>query len=207
MASTPPLQIISPQTPSTPLYGAAYDRPTRQSSRIKQRATSHAQVVHQTPARQRSVTSPAHDSSSIAKSQVTPKKAPRRVQVVSPTSPNTLPTPDQPPKQPAPSSTTFANGMLPTPVKTPKKKPVTDIKTASAALFQDPFTIEEMATSTPRKNRKTKRYNGYSLESFRAEDEVPTVQVFTDNRDKVPEGKTSATTASEIRANDDSSGR
>lgn len=178
MASTPPRQIISPQTPLTPLHGAAYERPTRQSSRIKQRVTNQAQAAAQTPRHRRSITP-----------QVT--KTSRRVQVASPTSPNTQPTPYHPSSssQPRPTSTTFAQGMLPTPVKTPKKKANSDIKGASAALFQDPFTIEEMAAATPRKNRKAKRYNGFSLESFRVDDDEPQVQVFTDNCDKIPEGK------------------
>merc|ERR1711939_1137830 len=45
-----------------------------------------------------------------------------------------------------------------------------------------------MAFPSPRKSRKTKRYNGFSLESFRAEDgDGENIQIFTDNRDKVPE--------------------
>lgn len=77
--------------------------------------------------------------------------------------------------------------MLPTPVKTPKKKQVSNVKTASRALFQDPTLIDEMTVSSPRKGRKSKRYNGFSLESFRAEGDPESIQIFTDNRDKVPE--------------------
>ena len=78
--------------------------------------------------------------------------------------------------------------MLPTPVKTPKKKQVSNVKTASRALFQDPAVIDKMAIASPRKVRKSKRYNGFSLESFRAEEgDSEGIQIFTDNRDKVPE--------------------
>ncbi|RMZ87995.1 hypothetical protein DV736_g4785, partial [Chaetothyriales sp. CBS 134916] len=44
MAATPPLQVLaSPETPPTPLHGAAYERkPIRQSSRIRQRAPAAA---------------------------------------------------------------------------------------------------------------------------------------------------------------------
>jgi len=78
--------------------------------------------------------------------------------------------------------------MLPTPIKTPKKKKVSNIKPASRALFQDSTVQDEMAFPSPRKSRKTKRYNGFSLESFRAEDgDGENIQIFTDNRDKVPE--------------------
>jgi hypothetical protein len=78
--------------------------------------------------------------------------------------------------------------MLPTPVKTPAKKKVTNIESASRALFQDPTLLDNMAAPSPRKTRKPKRYNGFSLESFRAEDgSTDNIQIFTDNRDKVPE--------------------
>ena len=40
---------------------------------------------------------------------------------------------------------------------------------------------------TPRKGRKGQRYNGFTLESFSAEDNGARFQVFTDSRDKVPE--------------------
>lgn len=86
----------------------------------------------------------------------------------------------------------MSEGMLPTPVKTPKKKQVSNVRAASRALFQDPTTVDEMAAPSPRKSRKSKRYNGYSLESFRAEDvDTEGIQIFTDTRDNVPEVDTS----------------
>lgn len=58
---------------------------------------------------------------------------------------------------------------------------------AARALFQDSLAPDELISS-PRKNRKTKRFNGFSLESFRAEDSRNgQVQIFTDSRDQVPE--------------------
>jgi hypothetical protein len=82
----------------------------------------------------------------------------------------------------------MSEGMLPTPVKTPKKKDVSNVKTASRALFQDPAVVGEAFVPSPRKSRKSKRYNGFSLESFRAEDDNgENIQIFTDTRDKVPE--------------------
>lgn len=201
MASTPPLQIAaSPQTPATPLHGAVYDRvPVRQSSRIKERAASHAtDGATSTPRGKRSAATPdsTRRASPTARARDhTPRKAIRRVQVVSPDSPNTELTPRNPPKlanshlQPFISSTTtLSEGMLPTPVKTPKKKQVSNVKTAARALFQDATTIDELAVSSPRKSRKTRRYNGFSLETFRAEEgDSEGIQIFTDNRDKVPE--------------------
>ena len=82
----------------------------------------------------------------------------------------------------------MSEGMLPTPVKTPKKKSVHNVEVASRALFLEPTLDPQMAAPSPRKGRKNKRYNGFSLESFRAEDgNNEGIQIFTDNRDKVPE--------------------
>lgn len=206
MASTPPLQITaSPQTPATPLHGAAYDRnPVRQSSRIRQRTASHAASsaatngAASTPRGKRSGITPESTDSALPPSHAahsTPRKAVQCVQVVSPDSPNTEITPRKASKastshlQPFLSSTTtLSEGMLPTPVKTPKKKQVSNVKVASRALFQDPTAMDEMGVSSPRKGRKSKRYNGFSLESFRAEEGgAEGIQIFTDNRDKVPE--------------------
>lgn len=82
--------------------------------------------------------------------------------------------------------------MLPTPVKTPKKKPVTKVNNAARALFQDnapdPGGLVEFQPH-PKRNRKSKRYNGFSLESFTAAEEVGQgqIQIFTDSRDRVPQ--------------------
>jgi hypothetical protein len=81
---------------------------------------------------------------------------------------------------------------IPTPVKTPKKKLVPNVNAAARALFQDPNGDTELIAPSPRRGRKNKRYNGFSLESFKAEeDHGAPVQIFTDSRDKVPEVDTS----------------
>lgn len=82
----------------------------------------------------------------------------------------------------------MSEGMLPTPVKTPKKKEVSNVKPTSRALFQDDSILDEMMVPGSRKTRKNKRYNGYSLESFRVDEgDSQGIQIFTDTRDKVPE--------------------
>lgn len=200
MAATPPGQITStPQTPHTPLHGAGYDRPTRQSARIKQRVSSQpSRSTPEPPSRgKRSVTTPgssSHLSHQSWSPQSTPRKPIRRIQVVSPPSPNTETSPPKPSKpsnsqlQPFLSSTTTMINGIPTPVKTPKKKMVPNVNAAARALFQDSNGETELVAPSPRKGRKTKRYNGFSLESFRAEeDSGAPVQIYTDNRDKVPE--------------------
>ena len=80
-------------------------------------------------------------------------------------------------------------GMLPTPVKTPRKKTIANVEAAARALFQDqPHDLQEVVAA-PRRSKKSRRYNGFSLESFAAENGHTTngIQIFTDSRDKVPE--------------------
>ncbi|KAJ9610520.1 hypothetical protein H2200_005297 [Cladophialophora chaetospira] len=202
MTSTPPLQILSrPQTPPTPLHGPAYDRrPTRASSRIAARQTQSTPDAPQVFQSEAPVTTPKSSRPSrsrkappgIHSPESTPKtKAPRSVQIISPSSPDTdfLPTKSMARSkthlQPS-SSTTISDGMLPTPVKTPRKKAVNKANNAARALFQDNHAMVEFEPS-PRKNRKGKRYNGFSLESFSAENaDGGQIQIYTDSRDKVP---------------------
>lgn len=82
--------------------------------------------------------------------------------------------------------------MLPTPVKTPQKKLAPKVTGAARALFQD--NTQNVTTSadeepSPRRSRRNKRYNGFSLESFTAEDDRSRAQIeiFTDSRDTVPQ--------------------
>ena len=78
--------------------------------------------------------------------------------------------------------------MLPTPSKTPKKKVVSSANKAARVLFQDNPTMVDFEPS-PKRNRKSKRYNGFSLESFSAEDDQNRgqIQIYTDSRDRVPQ--------------------
>ncbi|KIW65481.1 hypothetical protein PV04_07738 [Phialophora macrospora] len=206
MASTPPLQIAStPHTPPTPLHGAAYDyRHTRASSRIAARQAHSTPEGHQrSPRPEARVTTPKSSrqrqtAPGIQSPDSTPRnKESRRVQIISPSSPSSPSTDTRPPKQmarskahlqpSASSSTIISDGMLPTPVKTPKKKMVAKANNAARALFQENSDVLGLEP-TPRRNRKNKRYNGFSLESFSAEDESRgQIQIFTDSRDTVPQ--------------------
>lgn len=86
------------------------------------------------------------------------------------------------------STTNMAPGMLPTPVKTPRKKPITNVSAAARVLFANQPEVGEDIMALP-KRKKGKKYNGFSLESFSAKDEEGGngIQIFTDSRDKVPE--------------------
>jgi hypothetical protein len=122
-------------------------------------------------------------------------KAPRRVQVHSPSSPDSDNARLKPMSRSkaqlhsfASSSTMITNNMLPTPVKTPKKKIIPNATQAARALFQDHNSELREVDPSPRRNRKAKRYNGFSLESFSVEDEVGHggIAIYTDSRDRVP---------------------
>ena len=78
--------------------------------------------------------------------------------------------------------------MLPTPVKTPKKKQVAKIGGAARALFQEQPGMTDLTMPSPRRNRKGKKYNGFSLESFRenGEESAKPIAIFTDSIDRIP---------------------
>jgi hypothetical protein len=83
--------------------------------------------------------------------------------------------------------------MLPTPVKTPRKKTMTGAGVTARALFQDaaqPGPGTHADELQPRRQKKNKRHNGFSLESFEAHkpgEGRGQIQIFTDSRDRVPQ--------------------
>ncbi|KAJ2897917.1 uncharacterized protein MKZ38_004292 [Zalerion maritima] len=75
--------------------------------------------------------------------------------------------------------------MLPTPLKTPAQQAQKDqgeIKAISRDIFQ---TKDDGLT--PSRKRRAKKYNGLSLESFRAEEIEDEISIYTDSRERVPE--------------------
>ena len=81
--------------------------------------------------------------------------------------------------------------MLPTPVKTPRKKPVQPAAVnATARVLFPVHPIEEDAMPTPRK-RRNKREVGFSLYSSMDDEEDASsegkIQIYTDSKEKVPE--------------------
>lgn len=82
--------------------------------------------------------------------------------------------------------------MLPTPDKTPRKRSTqatTDISAIARNLFPvRPETIDEVMPSP----RKSKKYSGYTLDSFTATEDPPApIQIYTDSQDRIPEVDTS----------------
>jgi hypothetical protein len=98
-------------------------------------------------------------------------------------------------KMEAPRSTAaFArtNGMLPTPDKTPKKRPsqtTAGISSIARNLF--PIRSETIDEVMPSPRKKGTKYKGFTLDSFGPEEDAP-IQIFTDSHDRIPEVDLSA---------------
>jgi hypothetical protein len=217
MASTPPLRIISVhQPPPTPRHGPAHDdfeprHSTRSSQRTASREVKTTPEPQFAPRTLRSATTPEskrftarqtrHNLSPPISPRNTPKHNPaKRAQVLSPDSPGTR-TRSHDTSSSNPSftssgaqqsflstSTVMTESMLPTPVKTPRKKVVPNVHVTARALFQEPPHASDEIMPTPKNSRKSKRHNGFSLESSARENGAgSSVQIFTDSRDNVPE--------------------
>jgi hypothetical protein len=85
------------------------------------------------------------------------------------------------------TATAREDGLLPTPAKTPKKRPE-DITPAVKSIARNLFAIRpapDEIMPTPKKGRK--KYTGFTLDSFEAEEESVPIQIYTDSTDRVPE--------------------
>ncbi|KAL5315532.1 hypothetical protein ACEPPN_016400 [Leptodophora sp. 'Broadleaf-Isolate-01'] len=100
-----------------------------------------------------------------------------------------LPTPTTTRKTNVESSSALRNnGMLPTPAKTPNERP-TQIAPAVRSIARNLFPVrsgsdEEVMPSLKKKGRK---YKGFTLDSFEADEDTTPIQIFTDSHDRVPE--------------------
>jgi hypothetical protein len=91
------------------------------------------------------------------------------------------------------SQPTLGN-VLPTPDKTPKKRPTKaapGISAIARTLFPvRPESIDEVMPSPRKRNKK---HNGYSLDSFSSADgDLAQIEIFTDSHERIPELDTSA---------------
>ncbi|ORY62650.1 uncharacterized protein BCR38DRAFT_439382 [Pseudomassariella vexata] len=95
--------------------------------------------------------------------------------------------------QQKPTSTTAVTrsvaGMLPTPAKTPRKQPDEKTEAGIRAIARNLFSNESDAISSRKK--KTKKYSGLTLDSFKADEVDEPIAIFTDSRDRLPELDTS----------------
>ena len=216
MAATPPSNIAV-QTPSTPRLGAKYDGnharsyATRKSTR---QALLHQSNTEKTPAELKISTGKPQSSthqytanrsttkihSPPSSTQTSPKKKSktRKTSEVHPkmdvdgsssrgASPHPLVNPAN--TSSLPPAMNLAPHMLPTPVKTPRKKQIQQnvLKAGGRILFPD-RPDDPMPAS--RKNRKGRKSVGFSLYGSMEEDDAPPgddILIYTDSKDKVPE--------------------
>lgn len=221
---TPPLPTHI-NSPSTPLFGTFDDdyQPysPRKSSRISQRSRSAQTPPPQTSSSGRNRTNPStsgSSTSSYATSQPrSPQTAPKKrgpkaspeiggrrvsgalnyASTASAAEALGLPTPT--PKKTEKTSTRMnavrGAGMLPTPSKTPVRRPedgktTTEVASIARNLFPArPETVEEVMPSPKRKGKK--RYTGFTLDSFVAEEDDAPIPIYTDSSERIPEVDTS----------------
>ncbi|CBX91041.1 hypothetical protein LEMA_P060750.1 [Plenodomus lingam JN3] len=191
---SPPRRIHTPPAP-----GTSYEPfSPRRSSRVAAQRDAHLHHEQPAPRTRRAVTPTASSKPSIVRaanlalsppsSPVSPQhhaRSPRstrrtRLETADSDCDHAAPTPARRFLSAMPSD------MLPTPVKTPRKRQIGDLSSTSRILFpQRPATIEEVVP-TPRKSRKTK--NLFTLESFSAhmDEESEKIPIFTDSKERIP---------------------
>jgi hypothetical protein len=85
--------------------------------------------------------------------------------------------------------TNMGDGILPTPVKTPRKKAVAAAGSTARALFANRSRAMD-SEILAQKRIKGKKFTGFSLESFNSDHESENqneISIFTDSRDRIPE--------------------
>ena len=214
MATTPsPLTRL--HTPPTPLHGAKYDghqphQTRRTTRRTSQRAAetpppqspeNHFSLKSASRSRKISETRfAAHTYSPPSSTQTSPQKKlfntgrPEKARSASNTMNGSSQETDQFQDMDGTSSShqsgvVIGASMLPTPAKTPRKKQVQPAAGLSRVLFPvRPDTVDE-AMPTPRKNKRTKRHVGFSLDSSMEDDAGSDggIKIYTDSKDTVPE--------------------
>ncbi|CEL07950.1 hypothetical protein ASPCAL11104 [Aspergillus calidoustus] len=195
MARTPPPSFL--RIPPTPRHGTGYDQyepySTRHSARLASQQTSAESrttppasfPISQARGASRSVKHRTAESETLSppgspNSSTPRKKVSGRGRVAT----QSLDTQD--PFKATKSShsntsslfrSTMTDGMLPTPAKTPRKKPVDNVDSTARVLFP------------PLSGQKKKRkQTGFSLDSFTEDpSQGESIQIYTDSRDRIPE--------------------
>ncbi|KAL5381884.1 hypothetical protein DPSP01_006829 [Paraphaeosphaeria sporulosa] len=209
---SPPRRV---RTPPAPLHGPKYDNyepfSPRRSSRVAAQHGTHPHPHHEqstsparkrtlrdvtpTSSRPRSINRAAHFALSPPSSPSTPAKAPsprstRRAEH----EPAALDS-DSEPFAPTPArrllSAMAPHGMLPTPAKTPRKRPLhteDSLRPTARVLFANrPSTVED-AMPTPRRAHKSMR-SVLDLDSFgeQMSTSTPKIGVYVDSKERVPD--------------------
>ena len=203
-ATTPPPSTL--HTPDTPRWGfddnyVPYS--PRKSSRVSAKRSRNTRTPPPQSSRPSKKTANASSPSSppTAAKKRSPKSSPtlggRRISgalsadsAASAAAALGLPTPEPQRNMDRKSTATAIrnNSLLPTPNKTPKKRP-SEAAPSIAAIARNlfpvrPDTTDEFMPSPKKKGHK--RYDAYTTSSFESQEGRP-IQIFTDSQDRVPE--------------------
>ncbi|KAL4810431.1 hypothetical protein BDV18DRAFT_57365 [Aspergillus unguis] len=189
MATTPPPPSFL-RIPPTPRHGTGYDQyepySTRHSARLaSQRASTERRTTPPSavPSQERGISRSTKKQKTTETETLSPPGSPmsprKKMSSRLATQMDDLDSSNAAkPAQTQPSglfASRMTEGMLPTPAKTPRKKPVDNAGSTARVLFPQP---------TQKKKKKT----GFSLDSF-TEDNAQggSIQIYTDSRDRIPE--------------------
>lgn len=193
MTSTPP-QTTTIRTPPTPLHGPLYDSPPYHSLRKSSRLTK--------PTNSDCTPSPtaanSFDSEGPGELKRTPKSQRSRVHLSPPSSPietdEMVATTRAGSRKHAQMQSLAPNAAssllslgLPTPVKTPRKKPLHPSSGAAARILfpgQQRDNAESPMATPSKRGKRIKKHVGFSLDD---EMENGGIEIYTDSKEKIPE--------------------
>ncbi|KAH0526603.1 hypothetical protein TsFJ059_009904 [Trichoderma semiorbis] len=194
---SPPSSIRTPPAPRLGYHDSWEPYSPRKSARISAQRTS-ARTPSPPPATRPALASPRTAAKSSAQStaaMASPVASPRKKRqsaadsvrrVTASLAAEASAASGSKDKSVASPSAAASSLMLPTPSKTPQKPPnakaTAHIQTFARNLFP---VAEETELSSPRK-RRSKKYSGMTLESFRAEVAEEDIEIFTDSQDRIP---------------------
>ncbi|KAL6818485.1 hypothetical protein GGI42DRAFT_7206 [Trichoderma sp. SZMC 28013] len=194
---SPPSSIRTPPAPRLGYHDSWEPYSPRKSARISAQRTS-ARTPSPPPATRQALASPrtaakssAQSSAAMASPVASPRKKRQAVadsvrRVTASLAAEASAASGSKDKSVAGRSAAAASLMLPTPSKTPQKPPSSKATAHIQTFARNLFPVaEETELSSPRK-RRSKKYSGMTLESFRAEVAEGDIEIFTDSQDRIP---------------------
>ncbi|KAL7960337.1 hypothetical protein V8C34DRAFT_276892 [Trichoderma compactum] len=194
---SPPSSIRTPPAPRLGYHDSWEPYSPRKSARISAQRTS-ARTPSPPPATRQALASPRTAAKSSAQSSAamaSPVASPRKKRqsaadsvrrVTASLAAEASAASGSKDKSVAGRSAAASSLMLPTPSKTPQKPPSSKATAHIQTFARNLFPVaEETELSSPRK-RRSKKYSGMTLESFRAEVAEGDIEIFTDSQDRIP---------------------
>ncbi|KAK4085227.1 uncharacterized protein Triagg1_217 [Trichoderma aggressivum f. europaeum] len=194
---SPPSSIRAPPAPRLGYHDSWEPYSPRKSARISAQRTS-ARTPSPPPATRQALASPRTAAKSSAQStaaMASPVASPRKKRqsaadsvrrVTASLAAEAAAASGSKDKNVAGRSAAASSLMLPTPSKTPQKPPTAKATAHIQTFARNLFPVaEETELSSPRK-RRSKKFSGMTLESFRAEVAEEDIEIFTDSQDRIP---------------------